>query len=71
MAGTFLSQSQKMKSTHQSIDRKGLILALRKVIRQDHKLVRQINRKYQSHQMLEQYRDNLKQRIRQLTTAML
>jgi aminopeptidase C len=67
MADSFLSQLSKMKSIHQSDNRRVLINSLRRVIRQQHKIARQINRKYQTHQALDQYKENLKQRIAQLS----
>lgn len=46
-----------------------LILQLKKVIRADHKLLRQLARKYQSHQALEKIREQLKAEIQKYCTA--
>lgn len=59
MRGTSTSDSPK----------KRLILQLKKVIRADHKLLRQLARKYQSHQALEKVREQLKTEIQKYCTA--
>lgn len=71
MENAFKSALIRRKSIQHSTDRKVLIKTLKLVIRSDRKLQRQIQRKYQVHQRLEAYRENLKDRIRQVTTTLL
>ena len=52
----------------QSVNRKQLIGVLKGVIRHKQKLQRQISRKYEVYQGLEDYQESLKRRIRILTT---
>lgn len=51
--------------------RKSLILNLKDIIRARHKLQRQITRKYQTYQGLEELQEELKKRIKQLTITTL
>lgn len=67
MPNKLTSRFVNQKLIQGSNDRRTLISVLRGVIRHEHKLVKQINRKYAQHQQLEQYRENLKKRIATLS----
>jgi cell division protein FtsB len=51
--------------------RKGLIKTLKKVIRGKYKLQRQIQRKYQQYQELDEMQEQLKQKIKVISIAPL
>ncbi len=55
----------------ESTNRKQLINVLRGVIREKRKVQRQITRKYENYQAIENYQELLKRRIKQLTVFSL
>jgi len=63
----FTDDIKLLQKIHRATDRGSLIKILREIIRHDHHIIKQINRKYEQHQSLEQLRDNIKQRIKQVS----
>lgn len=68
---SFLSSIAGFQSADKINGRKNVIRVLRAVIRQQHHLDRQIRRKYRTYEILDQYREQLKARLKTLTVSQI